>query len=38
VVGMFGMLRWRSHVQTGAALTLLVLVGYIAARASFLPY
>lgn len=38
VVGMFGMLRRRSHVQAGAALTLLVLVGYIAARASFWPY
>lgn len=38
VLGMFAMLRWRSHVQGLAALTLLAFVGYIAARAFLLPY
>jgi hypothetical protein len=38
VAGMFAMLRWRTRVQGLAALTLAALVGYIAIRASFLPY
>jgi inner membrane protein len=38
VAGMFAMLRWRSRVQGLAALTLVALVGYIALRASFMPY
>ncbi len=37
VVGMFAMLRWRDRLQGVAALTLAALVGYIAARAFFLP-
>ena len=38
VLGMFAMLRWRSHVQGLAALTLLALVGYIALRAFVWAY
>ena len=38
VAGMFAMLRWRTRVQGLAALTLAALVGYIALRASVLPY
>jgi membrane-bound metal-dependent hydrolase YbcI (DUF457 family) len=38
VVGMFAMLRRRDRVQGVAALTLVALVGYIAVRASVLPY
>lgn len=38
VAGMFAMLRWHSRVQGVAALTLVALVGYIAARAFVLPY
>jgi hypothetical protein len=37
VAGMFAMLRWRSHVQGVAALTLFALVGYIALRAFLFP-
>ncbi len=38
VAGMFAMLRWRARVQGLAALTLVALVGYIASRATVLPY
>ncbi len=38
LAGVFAMLRWKSATQAIAALTILGLVGYIALRASWLPY
>lgn len=38
LAGAFAMLRWKSATQAIAALTILGLVGYIALRASWLPY
>jgi len=38
VAGMFAMLRWRTRLQRLATLTLAALVGYIALRATVLPY
>jgi len=38
LAGAFAMLRWKNAIQAIAALTILGLVGYIALRASWLPY